>query len=138
MTETLKVKDNLRLQHIPYRGGGPAIKDLVAGHVKVGSMALATARGSVQSGRMIPIAITSGERIPELPNVPTLKELGYPDLVTTTWFSLSGPAGVPDSIVKALNRETIAVLNRPEIRERLERQGIRTQAMSVKEINDVL
>jgi tripartite-type tricarboxylate transporter receptor subunit TctC len=132
--ETLKRTDNLRLQHIPYRGGGPAIKDLVAGHVKVGSMALATARGSVRSGGMIPIAITSAERIPELPNVPTLRELGYPDLVTTTWFSLSGPAGVPDNIVKTLNREIVAVLNRAEIRERLERQGVRSQAMSVEEI----
>jgi tripartite-type tricarboxylate transporter receptor subunit TctC len=134
VVETLKQKENIKLQHIPYRGGGPAIKDLIAGHVKVGSMALATARASVSAGRMIPIAITSDERISELPNVPTLKELGYPDLVTTTWFSFSGPAGVPENIVKALNREIIAVLNRPEVRERLERQGIRTQAMSAEDM----
>ena len=67
-----------------------------------------------------------------------LKELGYPDLVTTTWFSLSGPVGVPQNIVKALNREIVALLSRPDIREKLERQGVRTRAMSPEDMTNYM
>ena len=99
-------KENLKLEHIPYRGGNLAMNDLIAGHVKVGGIALTSARAFVSAGTVTPLAVTSSERVPDFPDVPTLKELGYPELVATTWAGFSGPAGIPSEIVHKLNRET--------------------------------
>src|SRR5204862_905282 len=93
-------KLGLAMQHVPYKGAGPAMFDLVAGHVKMGSMTWTTALSHIQSGAVVPIAVTAEQRLPEYPDVPTFKELGYPELVATTWFSISGPQGVAREIVE--------------------------------------
>ena len=82
---------------------------------------------------MIPIAVTSRERLAEFPDLPTFRELGYDELVATTWFGLSGPAGVPREAVQKLNRAVIDVLALPDVRARLQRDAIETQAMSAEE-----
>jgi tripartite-type tricarboxylate transporter receptor subunit TctC len=71
--------------------------------------------------------------MPEFPDVPTMKMLGYPDLVATTWFGFSGPAGVPKEIVSRLNAEIVSALGSPAIRQRLEAEGIETEKMSAEE-----
>jgi tripartite-type tricarboxylate transporter receptor subunit TctC len=136
--ESLARRDSIKLEHIPYRGGNPAVQDLVAGHVKVGSMALATARPHVQTGALLPIAITSESRIREFPDLPTMKELGYADLVTTTWFSVSGPAGLPKPIVERLNREITAALARPEVRKHLDQEAVEGKPMSPDEVTRLM
>jgi tripartite-type tricarboxylate transporter receptor subunit TctC len=78
-----------------------AILDLVAGHIQVGSLEMSTAIEHIKAGMLIPICILSAERVSELGDVPTLKELGFPELVTTTWFELAGPAGLPGDVVDA-------------------------------------
>jgi tripartite-type tricarboxylate transporter receptor subunit TctC len=71
--------------------------------------------------------------VAEYPDLPTFKELGYPELVATTWFGLSGPAGVPNEIVQKLNRAVVKVMELPEVRKRLERDAIETRAMTSQE-----
>jgi tripartite-type tricarboxylate transporter receptor subunit TctC len=119
----------LPMQHVPYKGAGPAMFDIVAGHVKVGSMTWTTALGHIQSGAVVPIAVTSDRRLPEYPDVPTFKELGYPELVATTWFSISGPPGMPREIVEKLNRGFVRALDHPDVRDRLRQEGISVMAM---------
>lgn len=133
VAEYFAKKEHIKLIHITYRGGGAAILDLVAGHVKVGSMTLSTTREHIRAGTLIPLAISSPERSPEMPEVPTLKELGHPDLVITTWFSLSGPADLPQEVVEKVNREINKSLDDPAVRKHLEREAVQTRAMTSAE-----
>jgi tripartite-type tricarboxylate transporter receptor subunit TctC len=134
VAEYVAAKEKLKLVHVVYRGGGAAILDLVAGHVKVGSMTLATTLPHIRSGALRPLAISSATRVPELPDVPTLAELGYPDLVVTTWYALSGPAGMPRDIVERLNREVNKAMELPKVREHLAQEMVQSRAMTPDEI----
>jgi tripartite-type tricarboxylate transporter receptor subunit TctC len=134
VAEYVAAKEKVKLVHVVYRGGGAAILDLVAGHVKVGSMTLATTLPHIRSGALRPLAISSAMRIPELPDVPTLVELGYPELVVTTWYALSGPAGLPREIVERLNREVNKAMELPKVREHLAREMVQSRPMTPDEI----
>jgi tripartite-type tricarboxylate transporter receptor subunit TctC len=94
--------------------------DLVAGHVKMGSVTWSSALGQIRAGTVVPLAVSSARPMPEFPDVPTMKVLGYPDLVATTWFGFSAPAGVSKEIVSRLNAEIVNALGSPAIRQRLE------------------
>ena len=133
VAEYLAAKEKVKLSHVTYRGGGAAILDLVAGHVKVGSMTLSTTQAHILSGKLRPVAVSSAQRVREFPDLPTLTELGYPDLVVTTWYGLSGPAKLPPAIVERLNREVNAAMQQPEVRGLLEREMVQTKAMSSAE-----
>jgi tripartite-type tricarboxylate transporter receptor subunit TctC len=128
--EYLAKRENLNLEHIPYRSGGLAMNDLIAGHVKLGGIALTSAGPHVRSGAVIPLAVTSSQRVPEFPNVPTFKELGYPDMVATTWAAISGPAGIPAGIVDKLNRGVIGALTNEQARKRLDQDAVITERLS--------
>jgi tripartite-type tricarboxylate transporter receptor subunit TctC len=134
VAEYVAAKERVKLVHVVYRGGGAAILDLVAGHVKVGSMTLATTLPHIRSGALRPLAISSAMRVPELPDVPTLVELGYPDLVVTTWYALSGPAGLPRDIVERLNREVNKAMGLPKVREHLAQETVQSRPMTPDEI----
>ena len=134
VAEYVAAKENIKLVHVVYRGGGAAILDLVAGHVKVGSMTLATTLPHIRSGALRPLAISSAQRVPELPDVPTLVELGYPELVVTTWYSLSGPAGLPKDIIDRLNRAVNIAMGVPKVREHLAQETVETKPMSPDEM----
>ena len=133
VAEYVAEKEKVKLVHIAYRGGGSAIGDLVAGHVKVGSMTLSTTRQHILSGKLKALAVSSEKRLPEFPDLPTLVELGYPDLVTTTWYSLSGPAGLPHDIVIKLNAAVNKAMALPEVRKHLETEMVQTKAMTPEE-----
>ena len=134
VAEYVAAKEKVKLLHVVYRGGGAAILDLVAGHVKVGSMTLATTLQHIRSGALRPLAISSAARVPELPDVPTLVELGYPELVVTTWYALSGPAGMPRDIVERLNREVNKAMEVPKVREHLAQETVQSRPMTPQEI----
>ena len=123
----------IQLQHIPHKGASTATMDLIAGTVNLGTMTWTSALGQIRAGKLIPIAVTSNARLAEFPDIPTFKELGFPDLVATTWFGVSGPAGVPVDIVRKLNAAVIKVLDLGEVRKRLERDAIETRAMTPEE-----
>jgi tripartite-type tricarboxylate transporter receptor subunit TctC len=130
VAEYVADKEKVKLSHIVYRGGGSAIQDLIAGHVKVGSMTLSTTRTHILAGNLKPLAISSAQRVAEFPNVPTLVELGYTGLVVRTWYSLAGPAGLPRDIVDKLNAAVNKAMDLPEVRKHLESEMVQTQAMT--------
>ena len=133
VVEYIAAKENLKLNHVAYRGGGAAILDVVAGHVKVASMTLSTTFQHIRAGTLRPVAISSVQRVPELPDTPTLTELGYPELVVTTWYSLSGPKGMPKEIVDRLNVEVNKAMDDPKVKTHLAQETIQTKPMTPAE-----
>jgi tripartite-type tricarboxylate transporter receptor subunit TctC len=136
--EYLASQAGIKLSHITYRGGGAAIQDLIAGHVKVGSMTWSTTREHIRAGTLIALAISSETRLPDAPDLPTMKELGYPNLVTTTWFSISGPAGIPKDIVEKLNREIVKALDNPRVKKQIEQESVQTKPMTAAEFTQFM
>jgi tripartite-type tricarboxylate transporter receptor subunit TctC len=126
-------KEGIKLEHIPYKGASQAVTDLVAGHVKLGSMTWTTALGHIRGGTVTPLAVSSTKRLAEFPDVPTLKELGYPDLVAVTWFSLSGPAGLPADVTRRMNAETVKALASASVQARLTQEAMETEPMTSEE-----
>jgi len=136
LIEYIATRERIKLVHVPYRSGGPAILDLLAGRVKVGSLNWSTAREHVAAGKLLVLAVSSSRRLAGMPDLPTLNELGYPDMITTTWHMLSGPADLPKEIVGALNREVIRIAERPEIRRHFETDAVETKAMTPAELTE--
>ena len=123
-------KESIKLSHVAYKGAGQAITDLIAGHVQMGSMTWTTALGQMQARTIIPLAVSSTRRMPEFADVPTLSELGYPDLAVTTWFGFAAPAGLPRAIVLRMNEEIGNALDAPAVRDRLSAEGFELEKMS--------
>lgn len=122
--EYLKQLVKIEMAHVPYKGAGPAVSDLMAGHISAVSTTFTTAAGQIRAGKVRPLAISSKSRLPDFPDIPTFAELGHPELVATTWFSLSGPPGMPNEIVQRLNTEVRRILQLPEVKEKLRSEGI--------------
>jgi tripartite-type tricarboxylate transporter receptor subunit TctC len=123
-------KESIKLSHVAYKGAGQAITDLVAGHVQMGSMTWTAALGQMQAKTIIPLAVSSTRRMPKFADVPSLKELGYPDLAVTTWFGFAAPAGLPRTITLRMNEEIENVLDVPAVRDRLIAEGFELEKMS--------
>ena len=117
--ETFRNSLKLNMVHIAYKGAAPAVADLIANQVPAGFMTLSSANAWVDSGKLRLLAVTSAHRLPEYPNVPTFAELGYPNLTGTTWFSISGPSGMPPAIVDKINAEVRRGLQTPAIRKKM-------------------
>ncbi len=128
--------EKINLVHVPHKGGGTAILDVVAGHVKVASMNWSTAREHVSAGALTAIAITSGARIPGFPDLPTFRELGYADLVMATWYGLSAPAGTPADVVAKLNSAAIASLGDARVKRQLELEAAEPKSFTPQEFSD--
>ena len=122
--ELLKQETGINLVHVPYKGMGGALNDLVGGHVQAAIVALQTAAPYAQSGKLRMLAVLSAERSPAFADVPTLKELGFPDLEVETWYGLFAPAGTPAEAVATVNAEVNALLGQPDLRELLAKQGM--------------
>ena len=116
--ELLRLTSGLTLNHVPYKGGGPSLNDVVAGQIPLALNALSPAIPHVQSGKLKVLGLTSAKRHPLLPNVPTFQESGVKGYETIQWYGLLGPAGMPKDVVAKLNREINAILLLPDIKER--------------------
>lgn len=138
VSEAFAQAAKIELQHVPHKGAAPAMMDLVAGNVKVGTMTWTTAIGQIRAGQVIPLAVSSSARLREFPDLPTFKELGYPDLVTLTWYALSGPAGLPSDIVSRLNAAVSRMLELPQVRSKLDREAIEARSMSPDELTQYM
>jgi tripartite-type tricarboxylate transporter receptor subunit TctC len=112
------------INHVPYRGGGPAMNDLVAGHVDLFWEAIPNVTQHVEAGRVHALMISGEARAPALPQVPTVTQAGFPALNLTSWIALGGPAGLPASVVATLNRAMNAALASPEVRETMQRLSL--------------
>lgn len=124
--EMFRQKSGANIFHVPYKGGGASIADLIGNHVPAAFGSLGSVSTYIRAGKVRLLAISTERRNPEFPDVPTFAEIGYGDLVSTTWFGLSGPAGLPRDIVNRLNAEVRAVLVLPDVRERLQMEGVET------------
>jgi len=138
LMESFAQKAGIKVQQIMTKGASQAMMDLIAGNVKVGTMTWTSALTQVRSGQVIPIAVSSRARLAEFPDLPTFKELGYPDLATLTWYALSGPAGLPAEVVQKLNGAVSRVLDLPAARARLDRDAIEARPMRPEEITQYM
>jgi tripartite-type tricarboxylate transporter receptor subunit TctC len=133
--EYLATLEKIRLNHIAYKGGSQAIVDLVAGHVKASVLTWTAIDQHVRAGTLDPLAVTSANRVPYQPGVPTFRELGHKDFVSLTWFALSGPPKLPRDIVDKINAVVVKAMARPDIRKVIERDAIETAPMTPAELN---
>ena len=109
--------------HVPYKGGAPAITDLLAGHADVSFQNINAVIGHIKAGKLKALAITSDKRSPQLPQVPTLAEAGVQGVDVYSWQAVAGPKGLPAEVKKKLNESIVAALNDPETRKRMEDLG---------------
>jgi tripartite-type tricarboxylate transporter receptor subunit TctC len=133
--EMLQQALGIELVHVPYKGAAPAVGDLIAGQIPLASITLNTAGPQLRAGKARALGFTSQARIADYPDVPTFKELGYPQLVASTWFSLSGPAHLPDEIAVKLNAEVRRALQLPDVKERFRAEGVETADYDVPAFN---
>lgn len=124
--ELMKMALNINMVHVPYRGGAPMTTDLIAGVVPVGIDVLTAFVPYFKSGQIVPLAVTSSQRSPLVPDVPTVVEAGHKRLVLDNFFGLSGPAKMPADVVARLNAAVNEILAQPEIRRKMGELGIAT------------
>jgi tripartite-type tricarboxylate transporter receptor subunit TctC len=137
--EGLARREGFQLVHIPHKGAGPALMDLIGGHVPFGSVTFSSAAELIRSGKVRPIAVSAEKRLANFPDIPTFRELGYEDLVTATWFGFSGPARLPPEIARALGNEiTNNILHRPEVQKRMAQDEIETRLMTPDQFTQFL
>jgi tripartite-type tricarboxylate transporter receptor subunit TctC len=113
----------LSLVHVPYKGGGPMMQDVIGGHIGIAFATVLESSGHVKSGKVKAIAVSSIKRSVSLPDVPTLAESGLPGFNSISWIGLVAPYGTPDAIIAKISEDTRAILAVPEVRERLTAQG---------------
>jgi tripartite-type tricarboxylate transporter receptor subunit TctC len=105
--------------HVPYRGGGPAVSDLIAGHVQLSFMTVFEASGHIKAGKLRALAVTSDKRVSALPDVPTLSEAGVPGFNSISWIGLLAPAGTPAEVADKVSADVRAVLAQDEVKKKL-------------------
>lgn len=118
--EMFKMVARLNMLHVPFRGSAPAVNDLLGGQVQSMFDNAPSALPHVKGGKLRAIAVTSAQRLPQLPDVPTLAESGFPGFDVQSWFGLAAPAGTPRPVVDRLNAELAKVLAHAEVRQRLQ------------------
>jgi tripartite-type tricarboxylate transporter receptor subunit TctC len=122
--EMFKSQTGTDLLHVPFKGSAPAVNALIGDQVNLAFDTLTVLAPQIRDGKVKGLVITSRERSPQLPNVPTAIEAGLPDYTLDSWFGLVVPAGTPVEIVQRLNAEVVRIGNLPDVRERLEAQGL--------------
>jgi tripartite-type tricarboxylate transporter receptor subunit TctC len=138
--ERLMQAAGVELTHVPYKGGaGQAIPAMIAGEVQVAFFNMASLLPHIKSGRLKALAAVPAQRLPELPNVPTLAEQGFPGIGTNAWQGMFAPAATPKSIIDSLHRAVVAVLTRPEQKEALAKQMMSVElSRSPQEFTDLV
>lgn len=117
--EKLKLDANINMVHVPYKGSGPAHLDLMGGQIQAMFDNLVALMPHFKSGKLVPIAVTTPKRHPQLPEVPTLSESGVKGFEAVAWFGIVAPPGTPKDIINKLNIEIVKILNMPDVRQRL-------------------
>lgn len=110
--------------HIPYKGGAPALQDLLGGRVAAYYSTFSTSQAYIENGKLIPLASTGAQRLTALPNVPTIAESGYPGFSATNWYAFVASSKVPQAILERWNTELVKVLKSPEVVEQLNKHGL--------------
>lgn len=131
--ELLKGRAKVAMQHVPYKGSGPLTSDLVGGQLPVGVISTLAAQPFVASGQLIGLAVTTKERWPDLPKVPTVEESGFPGYEYSGFIGLLGRTGMPESEIAALEKQVLAISNTEDARSKLYKQGIVVRPKGRKE-----
>jgi len=131
--ELFNIVAGTKLVHVPYKGVNLAMQDVLAGRIHLVVIGLPAAQAHIKSGRLRALAVISPHRLPAIPDVPTAAEAGLSNFDVTTWYGILTPAGVPRPIVERLNRELVAIMNSPEMKESLARQGTEVRTSTPEE-----
>jgi tripartite-type tricarboxylate transporter receptor subunit TctC len=121
--ELFKILTQTKIQHVPYRGAGPAMQDLIAGHVPVVFDGLGSSAAPINSGQLRALAVAAPKRVAAFPNLPTAAEAGLPNYEVSTWYGLFAPKNTPPDIVERMKKELQAALQTPAIKDAWERNG---------------
>jgi tripartite-type tricarboxylate transporter receptor subunit TctC len=128
--EMLKAKAGVFMVHVPYRGGGPAITDVISGQIPMMFTNLEVVLDHVKAGRLKALAVSSPQRNPAAPDVPTVAEAGFPGFSAVSWYGISGPSGMPPAVVEKIHGDVMKVLTLPDVRGRLLSQGFELSALT--------
>jgi tripartite-type tricarboxylate transporter receptor subunit TctC len=120
MLERFKLSAKVQITHVPYKGSAPALNDIMAGRIDGTLDSLPALLAQIKSGKVRALAVSGRERAAPLPDVPTLAEAGFPDLVVNTWFGIAAPGATPAEIVQRLNQEILAAVQSPEVKARFD------------------
>ena len=121
--ELFKSLAKVDMQHAPYKGSAPAVTDLLGNQIGIMFDNMPSAIQHVRSGKLVPLAVTTAKRSPELPNVPTIAEAGVPGYEATSWFGMFAPAGTPAPVLAKLNAAIVKVLAQPDVKKKINEQG---------------
>jgi tripartite-type tricarboxylate transporter receptor subunit TctC len=124
MVEQMNLRKIVNFNHVPYRGGAPLLTDFFGGHIPVAATPILPIIQQAEAGKIVPLAVTSTERIPVLKDVPTFAEIGYPEMNGAIWFWLAGPKGLPAPIVGRLNEELRRFIAMPETRQMFDQNAL--------------
>lgn len=127
-----------KILHVPYKGGAPSITDLIAGHVDLSFSNMPASQAFVKSGQLRALAVCSSTRHPDLPDVPTAREMGMPDLVVENWTAMMAPAKTPDAVAERYSRELVKIMNTPDIVAQAAQKGYRVNAKGSAEFGAYL
>jgi tripartite-type tricarboxylate transporter receptor subunit TctC len=136
--ELFNQRADIKMTHIPYKGGGNALVDLIANQVDLYFAATASALPHVRTGKINAVAVTTPDRIQALPNVPTIAESGFPGYEATLWYGLIGPKGMPNDIVQKLNLVVNDILKKPAAREKIQADGAEPAGGSSAEFLEII
>jgi tripartite-type tricarboxylate transporter receptor subunit TctC len=136
--ELIALSAGVKLMHVPYKGGAPALNDLVGGHVDMFVSSVPQALQLVRSGQVKTLAVTSTKRSALLPEVPTLAESGETGAELGTWWGIVGPAGMPANVVNALNAEIGKMLASPELGVFFANEGAESETMTPQQFGDMM
>jgi tripartite-type tricarboxylate transporter receptor subunit TctC len=133
MTEFFGQRAGVKVEHVPYKGASQGLIDLIGGHIGFSAQTVSSAASYMRGGTLTALAHTADARLADYPDLPTLKELGFPELVATTWFSISAPARLPHDIAEKISHAINAAMANPEVQQRLRHDGLLTEPMSMDE-----
>ena len=137
-TEYLQSLADIKLTHVPYKGSGPALADLIAGQIQMMFLVLPPAMSHIKTGKLRAIATSGARRTPVLPDTPTVAESGVRDYEYTPWFGWFGPSGLAPALVERINRSVNAVLAQPATRDQLAAQGLDVDARSADQFGRIV
>ncbi len=136
--ELFKSRAGVNLLHVPYKGAAPIMTAVASGEVPIGLPSVAGALPLIKAGRVVPIAVLSGQRTKTLPNVPTIAESGYPGYDFTPWYGIAAPANTPASVVRALNAELGKIVQLPDVQATLAAQGLDAASSTPERLREIM
>jgi tripartite-type tricarboxylate transporter receptor subunit TctC len=136
--ELFKLTAGVNIVHVPYKGGGPAMQDVISGHVKIMFSSLIQTTPFIKSGQLKALGTGGAKRSAVLPDVPTIAEAGVPGYVADNWWGLAAPAGLPAPLVEKLYAASQAALKAPELQAQFEREGASTVMMTTPEFREYI